>query len=78
MSTLEKTINLLNKLPEKQLEIIYSYAQFICSQQSERKSMDANELNDVLNNIVGALPDTGKSLENYREERMMERYGYTS
>lgn len=78
MSTLEKTINLLNELPERQLEIIYSYAQFVSSQQSEHKSMDDNELNDVLDSIVGVLPDTGKSLEDYREERMTERYEYAN
>ena len=78
MSTLEKTINLLNELPERQLEIIYSYAQFISSQQSEHKSMDDNELNDVLDSIVGVLPDNGKSLEDYREERMTERYEYAN
>ena len=78
MSTLEKTINLLNELPERQLEIIYSYVQFVSSQQSEHKSMDDNELNDVLDSIVGVLPDTGKSLEDYREERMTERYEYAN
>ena len=78
MSTLEKTINLLNELPERQLEFIYSYAQFISSQQSEHKSMDDNELNDVLDSIVGVLPDNGKSLEDYREERMTERYEYAN
>ena len=78
MSTLEKTINLLNELPERQLEIIYSYAQFVSSQQSEHKSMDDNELNDVLDSIIGVLPDTGKTLEDYREERMTERYEYAN
>ena len=68
MSTLEKTINLLNELPERQLEIIYSYAQFVSSQQSNHKSMDDDELNSILNNIVGVLPDTGKSLEDYRKD----------
>ena len=58
MSTLEKTINLLNELPERQLEIIYSYAQFVSSQHSDHKSMDDNELNDVLDSIVGVLPDS--------------------
>ena len=78
MSTLEKTINLLNGLPERQIEIIYSYAQFVSSQQSDRKSIDNEELNDVLENIVGVLPDTGKSLEDYRAERMAERYEFTN
>ena len=77
MSTLEKTINLLNGLPERQIEIIYSYAQFVSSQQSDRKSIDNEELNNVLDNIVGVLPDTGKSLEDYRAERMAERYEFT-
>ena len=75
MSTLEKTINLLNELPEKQLEIIYSYAQFVSSQYSDRRSIDHDEYNEILNSLVGVLPDTGKSLEDYREERMAERYG---
>ncbi len=78
MSTLEKTINLLNELPERQLEIIYSYAQFVSSQQSDRKSINDDELNDVLDNIVGVLPDTGKSLEDYRAERMAERYEFAN
>ena len=78
MSTLEKTINLLNGLPERQLEIIYSYAQFVSSQQSDHKSIDDDELNDVLDNIVGVLPDTGKSLEDYRAERMAERYEFAN
>ena len=78
MSTLEKTINLLNGLPERQLEIIYSYAQFVSSQQSNPKSIDDDELNNILENIVGVLPDTGKSLEDYRAERMAERYEFTN
>lgn len=78
MSTLEKTINLLNELPERQLEIIYSYAQFVSSQHSDHKSMDDNELNDVLDSIVGVLPDSGKSLDDYRGERMAERYEFAN
>ena len=33
MSTLEKTISLLNALPENQIEMIYSFVQFLGSQQ---------------------------------------------
>lgn len=75
MSTLEKTINLLNELPERQLEIIYSYAQFVSSQHSDCKSIDRDEYNEILNSLVGVLPDTGKSLEDYRKERVAEQYG---
>ena len=78
MSTLEKTINLLNELPERQLEIIYSYVQFVSSQHFDDKSIDHDEYNKILDGIVGVLSDTGKSLEDYREERMAERYGFAN
>jgi CRISPR/Cas system-associated endonuclease Cas3-HD len=74
MSTLEKTIVLLNKLPEKQLEIIYSYVQYVSSQQTEKKGVDVGELDEVFNKLVGALPDTGKTLDEYRDERIKELY----
>jgi CRISPR/Cas system-associated endonuclease Cas3-HD len=74
MSTLEKTIVLLNKLPEKQLEIIYSYVQYVSSQQTENKGVDVGELDEVFNKLVGALPDTGKTLDEYRDERIKELY----
>ncbi len=74
MSTLEKTINLLNVLSENQIEMIYSFVQFLSSQQTKEMPEDEKSLDDILENIVGAIPDTGKTLEEYREERMGERY----
>ena len=38
MSTLEKTINLLNALPENQIETIYSFVQFLSSQQMAERT----------------------------------------
>lgn len=73
MSTLEKTINLLNILPESQIEIIYNFVQFLSSQQTVEKPFDTESWNDILSNIVGVIPDTGKTLEEYREERIRER-----
>ena len=78
MSTLEKTINLLNSLPENQIETIYSFVQFITSQQIEKKPASAESLDDIFENIVGVVPDTGKTLEEYREERIRERYEATN
>jgi pyrroline-5-carboxylate reductase len=72
MSTLEKTIDILNVLPEKQIEIVYSYVQFIHSQQMEREQSDS--VNDILDSLAGVLPDSGKTLEQYHEERIRERY----
>ena len=39
MSTLEKTINLLNVLSESQIEMIYSFAQFLSSQQTAKANI---------------------------------------
>ena len=74
MSTLEKTINLLNALPENQIETIYSFVQFLSSQQTKEMPGSEKPLDDILKNIVGVIPDTGKTLEEYREERMREWY----
>ena len=74
MSTLEKTINLLNALPENQIETIYSFVQFLSSQQTKEMPGGEKPLDDILQNIIGAIPDTGKTLEEYRKERIKERY----
>ena len=73
MSILEKTIDLLNTLPENQIETIYHFVQFLSSQQKTESPGTAIPLDDILGNIVGAIPDSGKTLEEYREERMRER-----
>ena len=74
MSTLEKTINLLNALPERQIEIIYSFVQFLSAQQKAGEPAAGESLDDIFHNIVGVLPDTGKTLGQYREERMRDKY----
>lgn len=74
VSTLEKTINLLNILPESQIEMIYNFVQFLSSQQTVEKPFGTESLDDIFSNIVGVIPDTGKTLEEYREERIQERY----
>ena len=74
MSTLEKTIDLLHALPENQVEVIYSFVQFLSSQQRTETSSVEESLDDIFKNLVGVLPDTGKTLEEYREERIREKY----
>ena len=77
MSTLEKTIDLLSHLSENQLEKIYSYVRFLNSQGEELQQKTSEPLEKVFGNIVGVLQDSGKSLEEYREERIREQYGVT-
>ena len=74
MSILEKTIVLLNDLPENEIEVIYSFVQFLTSKQTAEKIVNTESLEDILNKIVGAVPDTGKTLEEYRKERLKGRY----
>lgn len=74
MSTLEKTIDLLHALPENQVEVIYSFVQFLSSRQEAKNPATEESLDDIFKNIVGVLPDTGKTLEDYREEKIRERY----
>lgn len=38
-------------------------------------AMPDETIEQVLNNLVGAVSDDGKSLEEYRGERRKERYG---
>lgn len=74
MSTLEKTIDMLHDLPENQVEVIYSFVQFLNFQQKTEKPAVKESLDDIFKNIVGVLPDTGRTLEEYREERIREKY----
>lgn len=74
MSTLEKTIDLLNDLPENQIETIYHFVQFLSAQQKMEQSIPSESLDDIFENIVGVIPDSGKTLEEYREERIKKRY----
>ncbi len=69
MSTLEKTINLLNTMPEYQLEHIYSYARFLYSHSKSKKEMPDESIDQILDSLVGVISDDGKTLEEYREIR---------
>lgn len=77
MSTLEKTIDLLNTLPENQIETIYRFVQFLSSQQTAEKLAEKESLDAIFEKIVGSVPDAGKTLEEYQEERIKERYEIT-
>jgi effector-binding domain-containing protein len=74
MSTLEKTIDLLNTLSENQIETIYSYVQFLTAQQKKESDVNTESLQEILGNIVGAVQDQGKSLKEYKAERIADRY----
>ena len=74
-SKLDKTIQILRALPEQQLDIIYSYAQFINSQPVVEYLPRTESAEQIVNRLAGLIPDEGKSIEDYRMERLEERYG---
>ena len=74
MTTLEKTIGLLNTMTEKQIEIIYTYAQFVEEQEKNHKN-PSESVEDILNNLIGSVPDNGMTLEDFRKERILDKYG---
>lgn len=74
LSTLEKTIDLLGGLSENQIETIYRFVQFLSTQPVVETQDTAESLEDIFDQIVGVVPDTGKTLEDYRKERIKERY----
>ena len=41
----------------------------------KRESINHDEYNDIVNSLVGVLSDERKALEDYRKERVAERYG---
>ena len=75
MSKLDKTIQILRALSEQQLDMIYSYAQFINSQPAMEYLPRTESAEQIVNRLSGLIPDEGKSLEDYRMERLEERYG---
>ena len=73
MSTLEKTISILNDMPEKQIEIVYSYVSFLKKQSEKEKR--AKSVDDILDSLIGIIPNNEKTLEDYKDERIAEKYG---
>lgn len=57
VSTLEKTINLLNILPESQIEMIYNFVQFLSSQYTVEKPFDTESLDDIFSKIATEYPN---------------------
>lgn len=51
MSTLEKTIDLLHALTGNQVEVIYSFVQFLSSQQETEKPPAKESLDDIFKNL---------------------------
>lgn len=73
MSTLEKAIGMLNSLPESDIELVYTFIQFV-NEKNQKETKKINNIDSILNSITGSLPDSGMTAEDYRYERLSERY----
>lgn len=76
-----KLNNLLKDLDEEDYDKVVSYVEFLVSRRkkqiSDRKfTEDRGDVEDIVRSLTGAIPDMGKSLEEYRKERL-EKYGYS-
>ncbi|MBQ9527735.1 MAG: hypothetical protein IJR68_08995 [Fretibacterium sp.] len=74
-SKLNKTMQVLSTLSEPQIDMIYNYAQFISAHCPTRPRPVPKNVGEIIDRLTGILPDEGKSLEDYRMERLEERYG---
>ena len=73
MSTLEKAIGMLNELPESDVELVYTFIQFV-SEKKPKEIKKTHSIDFVLDAITGSLPDSGMTAEDYRNERLSEKY----
>ena len=75
VSKLDRTVQALSALSEPQLDVIYNYAQSCRTQNTITPRPVPKNVGEILDSITGILHDDGKSLEDYRMERLEERYG---
>ena len=75
ISKLDRTIQALGTLSEPQLDVIYNYAQSCRTQNAITPRPVPKNVGEIIDSLTGILHDDGKTLEDYRKERLEERYG---
>ena len=75
ISKLDRTIQALGTLSEPQLDVIYNYAQSCRAQNAITPRPVPKNVGEIIDSLTGILHDDGKTLEDYRMERLEERYG---
>lgn len=73
MSTLEKAIGMLHTLPEADVELVYTFMQFV-TEKKQKELKKVKNIDAILDVITGSLPDNGMTIEDYRNERLSEKY----
>lgn len=71
-----KLNHLLENLEEDDLDKAVSYIEFLASARKKEKirreklSEERVDVEEIVASLIGVIPDTGKSLEEYRNERL--------
>lgn len=69
-----KLNNLLENLEEEDYNKAVSYIEFLISRRKEqldkKNTEDRTDIEAIVASLTGAIPDTGKSLAEYRSERL--------
>lgn len=70
-STVLKLNSLLENLEEEDYEKAVSYIEFLVNTR-KKKNIKNNkvDVDNIVNSLIGAVPDTGKTLKEYRNERL--------
>lgn len=77
MRSMDLKINhLLETLEDEDYDKAVSYIEFLVNARkkekinSEKSTKDTIDVEAIVDSLIGAIPDTGKSLEEYRNERL--------
>ena len=82
LSTAQNLNHLLQNLDKEDYDKAISYIEFLASRRKKETSKQKVEKNrtdidSVIASLTGILPDTGKTLEEYREERLKKSISQT-
>lgn len=75
-----KLNNLLENLDEEDYDKAVSYIEFLVNTRkkekikSEKSVEDKQEVESIVASLIGAIPDTDKTLEEYRNERLKTKF----
>lgn len=69
-----KINHLLDKLEAEDYDKVVSYIEFLAiNRKREKRKEKVEDVEEIVRSLTGIIPDTGKSLEEYRNERL-KRY----
>lgn len=65
-----KINHLLESLNEEDYDKVVSYIEFLVESRNKKSVKNQTEVKAIIASLIGSVPDTGKTLEEYRSERL--------